>query len=493
MSAHLPVLVVVVPLLAAALAPLAALVSARLVRGVTVGALAATAAAAGAALARALDEGAISYHLGGWPPPWGIEYVIDPLAGGMALLLSVFGLIGAVYAGPFLAEAPRLGAGGFHAVYLLLVTGLLGIVVTGDLFNLYVFLEISSLAVYALIALGGARGVVASLRYLLLGTVAGSFYLLGVGYLYALTGTLNMADMAVRLAPLGDSPGLTVGVAFIVVGLAIKMALFPLHGWLPDAYTFAPAPVTGLIAAVMTKVSAYALFRILFFVVAPATVAADALRLLGWAAALAAVAGSAMALTQTDVRRMLAYSSVGQMGYIVMGIAIGTPLALTGALLHILNHAVMKGCLFLVAGGVLFRTGVADVVGYSGTARQLPVSMAAFSIAAVSLVGLPPTAGFFSKWYLLVAAIDEGLWPFALALVASSLMTAVYLFRIVERSYFSERSEDAAQPRRIGPELPAGLLAPIVLLAVAVLLLGLLNQNIVTQIIAFALPGPGGR
>jgi multicomponent Na+:H+ antiporter subunit D len=492
MSAHLPVLIVVVPLLAAAVVPLVSFRSARLARGVTLAALAATVAIACAALGRALEEGTIRYHLGGWPPPWGIEYVVDPLAGAVAVLVAAFGLLVAVYAGPFLAGVPRIGAGGFHAVYLLLVTGLLGMTVTGDLFNLYVFLEISSLAAYALIALGGPLGVVASFRYLLLGTVAGSFYLLGVGYLYALTGTLNMADMAVRLAPLGDSPGVTVGVALIVVGLAIKMALFPLHGWLPDAYTFAPTPVTGLVASVMTKVSAYALFRILFFVVTPAAIAADALTLLGWAAAVAVVAGSAMALAQTDVRRMLAYSSVGQMGYIVLGIAIGTPLALAGALLHILNHAVVKGCLFLAAGGVQFQMDATHVAGYAGASRRLPVSMAAFAIAAASLVGLPPTAGFFSKWYLLLAAVEGGLWPFALALVASSLMTAVYLFRVIQRSYFAE-CPDAARPRGLLRELPAGMLAPIVLLAAATLLIGILNQSIVTHVIAFALPAPGGQ
>jgi multicomponent Na+:H+ antiporter subunit D len=489
LNAHLPILIVVVPLLAAGLVPLAAFRSVRLARGLALGALTSTVAIAMAALARTLDQGRISYHLGGWAPPWGIEYVIDPLSGGVAVLVAAFGLVAAVYAGPFLAQVPRIGAGAFHAVYLLLVTGLLGIVVTGDLFNLYVFLEISSLAVYALIALGGPRGVAASFRYLLLGTVAGSFYLLGVGYLYALTGTLNMADMAVRLAPVADSPAVTVAVALMVVGLAIKMGLFPLHGWLPDAYTFAPAPVTGLIAAVMTKVSVYALFRILFYVVDPAPAVADALQLLGWVGALAIVAGSAVALAQTDVRRMLAYSSVGQMGYIVMGIAIGTPLALTGALLHMLNHAVMKGCLFLAAGGVRFQTGAADVASYSGAARRLPISMAAFSVAAVSLVGLPPTGGFFSKWYLLVASVDEGLWAFALALVASSLMTAVYLFRVVERAYFGEGRPEAVAPTPLPwRELPASMLAPIVLLGGAVLLLGLFNQRVVTGIIALALP-----
>ena len=496
MIEHLPILVVVVPLAAAAVVPLVGLRSTRAARGVMLAALAAAAALAVAALRQALAEGALHYQLGGWPPPWGIEYVVDPLAGGMAVLVAVFGLIVAVYTGPFLVGMPPLGAGGFCAVYLLLVTGLLGIVVTGDLFNLYVFLEISSLSAYALLALGGKRSLVASFRYLVLGTIAGSFYLLGIGYLYAITGTLNMADAAARLPAVTASPAFTVAVALVVIGLTIKLALFPLHGWLPDAYTYAPTPVTGFIAAVMTKVSAYALLRIFFFVLPGGGVADDALRLLGWAAAAAALAGSAMALAQTDVRRMLAYSSVGQIGYIVLGISIGTPLALTGALLHVLNHAVTKACLFLSAGGILFRTRVADVANYRGIARRLPISMAAFTVAAASIVGLPPTAGFFSKWYLLAAVLERGAWPFALALVGSSLLSAVYLFRVVERSYLGDAPEAAvaSEASEGAPlELPLGMLVPIVLLAAGVLLLGVLSHAVVSQVIAFALPVDGGR
>lgn len=490
MTAHLPVLIVVAPLIGAAVAPLAAFVSVRLARATALVALAAALAFAAMALDRALAGGPLRYHLGGWPPPWGIEYVVDPLSGGMAVLVAAFGLIVSVYAGPFVADLPLRGAIGFHSVYLLLVAGLLGMTVTGDMFNLYVFLEISSIAGYALLALGGGRSVVASFRYVLLGSVAGSFYLLGLGFLYALTGTLNMADLAARLPPVAGSPAVQVAVALIAAGLGIKMGLFPLHGWLPDAYTFAPAPVTAFVAAVMGKVSAYVLFRVILFVVAPADVAGGVVQVLGWLAAAGAVAASLMALAQTDVRRMLAYSSVGQMGYIVIGLSIGTPLALTGALLHVLNHAVMKGCLFLAAGAVGYRTGAASIAEYGGAARRLPLSMAAYTVAAISLVGLPPTAGFFSKWYLLLAALDEGLWPFALALVGSSLLSAVYLFRVVQQSLFGAdqaRPEPAAAPMR---EVPARMLAPIVVLAVAVVALGLFNQAVVTHVIALALPPP---
>ena len=489
MRSHIPALIVVLPLFFAALTPLLALWRAGAARAAALIGLTVTLGMAAEALVRSLREGTVRYHLGGWAPPWGIEYVIDPLSAGMAVLIALFGLIAVVYAGPFLSRVPRLGAGGFYALLLLLVTGLLGMVVTGDLFNLYVFLEISSLAVYGLIALGGNRSMLASFRYLLIGTLGGTFYLLGLGYLYGITGTLNMADMAVRLPAVIELPAAAVGVALIVTGLALKAALFPLHGWLPDAYTFAPAPVAAFVAAVMTKVSVYALFRFLFFVVPPSTSTAGALMVLGWAAALAAVAGSIMALRQSDVRRILAYSSVGQIGYIVMGLAIGTPIALTGALLHVLNHAVMKGCLFLVAGGVRFRTGATDVATYSGVATALPVSMAAF--AAASLVGLPPTAGFFSKWYLLLAAIEAGLWPFAAALIASSLISAVYLYRVAERAYFGDSGHRQEEQPGFFRELPAAMLAPIVALAAAVVLLGVWNDAVVTRVISLALPDFG--
>lgn len=486
MTAHLPVLIVVLPLAAAVIVPLVSLASAQAVFAVSCLALVAAAVAACSALSHALAHGALRYELGGWAPPWGIEYVVDPLSGGVAALIALVAVCVVVYAGPQ-ANGGSARGGMFHGLFLLLVAGLLGIVLTGDMFNLYVFLEISSLAAYALLASGGIRGTVATFRYLIVGTIAATFYLLGTGYLYALTGTLNMADMALRLTAVVDARAYGVAVVLVVIGLAIKAALFPLHGWLPDAYTYAPAAVTGFIAAVMAKVSAYALFRVLYFVTPAEGAASQALMVLGWVSVVAVLAGSILAMAQQDIRRMLAYSSVGQMGYIVLGLALGTPAALIGALLHLFSHAVMKGCLFLVVGGIRWRTGIYQISDYAGMGRRMPLTMAAFVVTALAMIGLPPTLGFFSKWYLLSGAVEAGAWVFVAALVLSSLLGVVYFFRVFEFAYLKAPAEGLPEPPR--QELPLHMLAPILVLMAAVLVFGLLNQQVVGGIIRHALPG----
>ena len=488
-STHAPILILLVPLATALVIPFLELWKARGARTLTLLAILASLFFSATCLWQSLQSGPIHYHLAGWAPPTGIELVLDPLSGFMATLVSGMGLLAAFYSGPYLTGWSARRVGTFYTVYCLLVVGLQGIVITGDLFNLYVFLEISSLAAYALLSQGGSRAIVAVFRYLLIGTVAASFYLIGVGYLYAMTGTLNMADMASRLRDAGDSSVLVVAVSFIVIGLAIKAALFPLHGWLPDAYTYAPGPVIGFIAAVMTKVSAYALYRILYFVFDAGGGPREPILLLGWAAVIAVVAGSLMALAQKDVQRMLAYSSIGQMGYIMLGIAIGTPIALAGAVLHMLNHAVMKGCLFMAVNGVQWKLGVFRVKDFTGMGSRLPLTMAAFTVAALSMIGLPPTAGFFSKYYLALAAIESGQWAFLFALVISSLLSAVYFFRVIERAYLMEPDEAAGETRELpAHELPATMLAPILALAVLVLLLGVFNQTIVAELVFPGLP-----
>ena len=443
-------------------------------------------------LSAVLTQGTIHYHLGGWLPPWGIEYVIDPLNGFVAVVVCVISFLVTISSKESVKKELPDKKVRFYTIYLLLFTGLMGIVVTGDVFNLYVFLEIASLAAYALIAIGEEGAPLASFNYIIMGTIGACFYLLGVGYLYIVTGSLNMADLAKLLPPLYDSKVVLIALAFFLIGTAIKMGLFPLHVWLPDAYTYAPSAVSAFIAPLMTKVMAYILIRVMFTVFQPSYVieVVPVASILSWIAAVAIIAGSILALAQRDLKRMLAYSSVSQIGYIVLGIGLANKMGLIGAYLHILNHAFMKGCLFSVAGALMYRTGRRNIFQLHTIHRKMPFTMGALVIGALSMIGIPPTAGFFSKWYLILGSIEAQNWVFVAVILASSLLNALYFFRVIENVYF-EVSQGGLKEEPVGDpvrEVPLSMLAPIILLAAGILLLGLYNERIISGILVLALP-----
>ncbi|RLI85357.1 MAG: monovalent cation/H+ antiporter subunit D family protein, partial [Candidatus Altiarchaeales archaeon] len=265
----------------------------------------------------------IHYHIGGWEPPWGIEYVVDPLSAFMILLITFITLLVILYSKKSVSKELPNSIVEFYTVFMLLITGLLGIVITGDIFNMYVFLEIASLSAYALIAVGGKRdALLASFNYLIIGSIAACFILLGIGFLYMVTGSLNMADLSVILPKAYASYPRVVltAIIFFIVGLSIKIALFPLHTWLPNAYTHAPSVVSAELAALMTKVGAYVMIRILSIFGISLLGDIPIADILSWVAAVAIIIGSINAIAQTDIKRMLAYSSVSQIGYIVLGI-----------------------------------------------------------------------------------------------------------------------------------------------------------------------------
>jgi multicomponent Na+:H+ antiporter subunit D len=310
-----------------------------------------------------------------------------------------------------------------------------------------------------------------------------------VGFIYFMTGSLNMADVAARLGPVIESETVVAGLVLIVVGLAIKMALFPLHVWLPEAHSYAPPAVAALLAAVQVKVAAYALIRIMFDVFGAEVVSIDlpVADLLVWFSAAGIVFGSVLAIAQRDFKRMLAYSTVAQLGYIGVGIGLANPVALVGALLHVLNHAVMKGCLFLIAGGIGQRTGIRDIPSMAGLARRMPVTAAAFTVAALSMIGVPPTAGFFSKWYLVVGALDGERILVAVVIAASSLLTLWYFLRVFEIIY--DKDEPKHPRMAAAREASPGVLGPVLVLAAAILVIGLANAALVSSVLDPATDG----
>ncbi len=435
-------------------------------------------------LIRVLQSGPQHYYLGGWAPPIGIEYTLDHLSAFMAVLITLVASFSMFYSRQsFLKDVPdKIVA--LYPLILLLLAGLVGIVVTGDLFNLYVFLEIASLAAYAVMAIGEDKAPVAVIRYIIIGTVGACFYLLGVGFLYFATGSLNMADVASVLLMLPDSRLIVVGAVFIVVGMALKMALFPFHIWLPDVYTYSPSGVINFIAPLMTKVGAYVVIRMFISVFSPEYLHDTTLILpiVGWLAAFGIIIGSVMAIAQKDLRRMLAYSSIAQICYVALGIGLASPLGTIGAVLHILNHAFMKGCLFQVVGGIKYRTGLVQIPFLSGLGRCMPWTMGAFTLAALSMVGIPPLAGFFSKWYLVLAAVEASNWVFVVVILISSLLNAVYFFRILEKVYASPLDDEKTKAE-MATDPPQGMLIPIVMMAAGIIIFGIINATIVTHII----------
>lgn len=488
---HLAVLSILVFFLGALLIPLVARFGAWVPHAVAVAASALVFLINATSLGYVLAQGTIRYALGGWKPPIGIELVLDPLSAFFILLLAGIAVLVLWHSRhPVSVELPGRSVP-FYSATLLMLGAFSGIVLTGDLFNLFVFLEISSLAGYALLGTGSARAAVATFRYLIFGTVGASLYLLGVGLLYLGTGTLNMADLAAIITVTGVEPLLVIGFVFIITGIGLKMALFPLHVWLPDVYASAVSSSTALIAPLGTKVAAYVLLRLLYFVLHPdvSRFQLPFTQVLGILGAAGIMWGSVMAIAQNDLKRMLAYSSVAQVGYIALGIGLGNSYGFIGAVLHALNHACMKGCLFLVAGNLRVAGRSQAIEGLDHSLRQsMPWTSLSFTIAALSMIGLPPTAGFFSKWYLLLGSIDNRAWIFVFVLVASSLLNAVYFFRVIERLYLPRGEVPEEAPAVVPRDTRPTLVGPVVFLALFLLVLGLGNVLIVRHLIQPMLP-----
>ena len=468
LQAQLPALQIVIPLLAA---PLCFLVRVPVLAWGLATAVSGASFAIAATLAGAVSDGSeIGYPLGGWAAPWGIEYRIDALNALVLVIVTGASTVSLVHARlSATREVRRDRIGLFYTAWLLCLTGMLGITVTGDLFNVFVFLEISSLATYVLVALGpGRRALLAAFRYLVLGSIGATFFLIGVGLLYMMTGTLNMADLTERIGDVAHTRTVTAGIVLVILGLSLKAAVFPLHAWLPAAYACAPSSAASFLAGTSAKVSVYVLARFLLFDVFGIDLAFGRLGLDGFLVPMAiagVVIGSAVAVLQDDAKRLLAWSSIAQLGYMVLGLGLGTAAGAAASVLHLFNHSLMKVALFLAVGNLVYRTGSAALVNLAGVGRHMPWTMGAFTVAAASLVGIPLTAGFVSKWYLLSAALAEGLWPVAVVILVSSMLAAVYMGRVVNVAFFTRPGPDTVQAH--AAEAHWTMVAPVVALALA--------------------------
>ena len=487
---HLPVLIIVVPLCASLLNPLFGYFNTNISKYITTFALLIVSVFAFMQLTQVIEVSEpIHYWLGGWQPPYGIEFVIDGLNGLIILLIAVLAFMTALFASPaeeLDKQVYEYRAVGFYSILCLLAVGLLGMTSTGDVFNLYVFMEIVSLASYGLIAMGDDKAPIAAFRYLLMGTIGASMYLLGIGFLYAATGTLNMADIAKMMPNLIENPLIVMSAASLIVGFGIKMALFPLHEWQPAAYSNAHSAAAPFIAGVGFKVPAYAMLRFMFCIFDETSPIMHLFfEIIGMMAVLGIIFGSIKALQHTTFNKILAYSSIGQVGYIAMGFAIGNYYGIIGAVLHIVSHTFMKAGLFYASGALKFKYDIKNIRDFGQLYRENPITGLTLVVCALSMVGLPPFAGFFSKWYLALGAIQSGHYLYVAVLILSSLLGAIYFFRIIEKLFMEDKtSKENGNVKTKSLELPWQMMTVMILCVVAIIAIGLGNSFIVNNILS---------
>jgi multicomponent Na+:H+ antiporter subunit D len=497
MSQQYPALLVAVPLVSAFIISAAGWANRKLCFPIAVVSLSVSVYSCIGLLWRVLNEGVIVYRLGGWPPPWGIAYYVDHLNALVLTVVSIVALINLIASKRSVEEEFEEKAGPFYTLYVLMVTGLLGIVVTGDAFNLYVLLEIAALTGYGMLAMGNKdRAPFSTLNYLYMGTIGACFYLLGVGYLYIVTGSLNMVDIARLLPELYQSKAVLAAFIICMVGVWVKMAFFPLHAWLPNAYTYAPSAASGLIAPLVTKVMIYVMIRLILTVFTPEFAFAQLSinTAVVWLSVFAIVAGAFLALKERSLKKMLTYIIVAEVGYMVGGAWLGNRMGMTGAILHIVNDAFMTLCVFMAVGNIVYKAKGHQFENLQGLFRKMPFTMGAFVIGALAIIGVPPTCGFFSKWYLIRGAIQAGQYHFMVALLFSSLVSVVLFFRIFEISYYEPFADHDShghghdhEPEPMN-EAPLSMVLPLLILAAGLVVVGLYTGDIVDHIIQFAIP-----
>ncbi len=416
----------------------------------------------------------IIYHMGGWPTPLGIDLRVDSLTTLMLLTINGLALIVGLYSVAYLQRSTSRYQ--YYSLLMFVVAGTNGVVLAGDLFNLYVFMEITAIASYALVAFDGkSEDFEASFKYAVLGGLSSSLILIGIGLLYGMTGTLNMTHLASRLSETSAAAPIRFALALFFCGFGVKAALVPFHTWLSAAYPAAPAPISAILSGVVSKViGIYVLARLLFNVFG---ITDDMLMLMRWMGGITMVVGGLLALGQWDIKRLFAYSSISQVGLIVLALGFGTTWGIVGGLYHLINHAVFKPLLFLGSGQVEVAAGTRDLREMRGLGSAIPITAATSMVGSLSLAGIPPFNGFWSKLIIVIAAIQAYHTPWAFTVVVMSIVALAYQLKVHKEAFYSsaalpeESSADSAPERMREPILIA---MPMIILAVGCVALSML-------------------
>ena len=486
MSYQLPAILFLLPLFAAISMPVVCLKHRHWSKSISLTILAAMVLVSILNLHNVVNHGEVRYAFSGWTAPLGIEWVADGLASVILVLLSVLGLLGVVFTGPTSPKALGGRIVNYYTLILLFFSALTGIVFAADFFNIFVFLEVAAISSYALIGVAGGRALFAAFRYLILGTIGASIYLLGVSYLYAVTGTLNMADMADKLPFLLGSKALVGGLLFIFIGLGIKMALVPFHSWMPEAYAYAPDSVSPIMASLLTKIVLLAWVRIIYWVLNASIAIFDIpiLQLVAVLGALAAVIGASLALAQRDIKMMFAYGGVSHIGIILIGIGQGNQTGFVGGIFYLLNDAVMQAALFFLAGVAFCHYGVRTIDDLGRVGKQAPWLTGSLIVVGLGMIGLPPTGGFFGKWNIILGALEADNYVSVAAVLLATLLTLAYFVKLFEGIF---RQTSTRLDLQFG-EFPLSFKMTLGVTSAAIMLLGLFSSPIVQLLLNHALP-----
>ncbi len=384
------------------------------------------------------SHGVLVYKTGMWAPPIGIALVLDGLTSFMLLTVNLIAFCVMVYSVNYMERYTEKWK--FYTLVLLMLAGMEGIIITGDLFNLFVFLEIASVASYALVAYGTeAEELEASFKYLVMSSIASSFVLLGIALTYGYTSTLNMADIAMTMNQKGHGKVMQLVSALFIMGFGLKTSLVPFHAWLPDAHPAAPAPISAMLSGVLIKVlGVYAIMRLFFNVIGITPAILSVLMFLG---VVSMVVGVLLAVGQWDLKRLLAYHSISQIGYIMLGLGLATPLGLIGGLFHLFNHSVFKSLLFLNSGAIEYAVGTRDLKDMGGLREKMPVTANTSLVASLSIAGIPPFNGFWSKLFIILAAVQANRFGYALCAIVASILTLASFMKFQRYAFFDRFNE----------------------------------------------------
>jgi multicomponent Na+:H+ antiporter subunit D len=440
-----------------------------------------------AALSFAAAGHEVIYHMGAWPTPLGVDLRLDGLSALLLIAINVIGLAATLFSVSYLELYTSKFR--YYSLFLFMVAGMNGTVLSGDLFNIFVFMEITAIASYALVAFGCEHEELeAAFKYAVLGSVASTFVLIGVALVYGMTGTLNLSHMAAKLAGMEAGSPIRFALALFIGGFGLKAALVPFHAWLPDAHPSAPAPVSAMLSGVMIKATGvYVIARLLFNVFG---ITPDLLLILRWLGLISMVGGVLLAVGQWDMKRLFAYHSISQIGYVVLGLGLGTPLGIAGGLYHLINHSAFKSLLFLNAGSVEYATGTRDLKRLGGLNRLMPVTGATSMVASMSIAGIPPFNGFFSKLIIILACVQAGHQGLAAWAVFVSLMTLASFLKVQKYAFFESFKGAWQDIRRVPVPMGAAMiLLAVCCLAMSLWVIGGLDKPLLVETATQALTG----